>query len=128
MTGTTSVYSSRATNWPVIGAALAAGLPLVVLGRPWAGPWPGMIGPLAVVLVLLAVGVITSTSLRVTTGPRGVQVRCGALGWPRFVYPRERISTGEIVTVSIWRSWNAGSTGRRAAAGRSCCARVRRCA
>lgn len=108
MTGTTMVYSSRATNWPVIGVAVAGGLGLVVLGRPWAGPWPGMAGPLAIVLVALAVGVVTSTSLRVTTGPRGVQVRCGVFGWPRFAYRRELITAGEIVTVSIWRSWNAG--------------------
>jgi hypothetical protein len=108
MTGTTLVYSDRTTNWPVIAAALAAGVALVLFGRPWAGPWPGMIGPLAITLGALAVGLMTSTSLRVTTGPRGVQVRCGVFGWPRFVYPRERISGGEIVVVSIWRSWTWG--------------------
>jgi hypothetical protein len=108
MTGTTLVYSSRATNWPVVVAAVAGGLALVLVGRPWAGPWPGMLGPLAVVLGALAVGLVTSTSLRVTTGPRGVFVRCGVFGWPRFAYPRERITGGDIAAVSIWQTWNWG--------------------
>lgn len=114
MTGTTLVYSNRATNWPAITAAASAGLVLVLIGRPWAGPWPGMAVPLVIVLAALALGVMTSTSLRVTTGPRGVQVRCGLLGWPSFSYPRERISAGEILAVSIWRTpyWGAGWTPR----------------
>jgi hypothetical protein len=37
-----------------------------------------------------------------------VRVRCGIFGWPRFHYGRERIRAVEIVTVSIWRSWNWG--------------------
>jgi hypothetical protein len=108
MTGPTSVYSGRTTNWPVIAVAVVGGLALVGFGRPWAGPWPGMLGPLALVVAALALGLVTSTSLRVTTGPRGVQIRCGVFGWPRFVYPRERIAAAEVVAVSIWHSWNAG--------------------
>lgn len=69
-----------------------------------------MLGPIALALAALVVGLVTSTSLRVTIGPRGVQVRCGVFGWPRFDYPRGRISGGEIVSVSIWRSWNCGVT------------------
>jgi len=110
MTGTTLVYSGRTTNWPVVVAALAGGLALVVFGRPWAGPWPGMLAPLAFVLVALALGLVTSTSMRVTTGPRGVQVRCGVFGWPRFTYPREHIVRGEITSISLWRTWNCGMT------------------
>jgi hypothetical protein len=108
MTGTMVVYSGRTTNWPVIAVAVAGGLALVVFGRPWAGPWPGMIGPLAIALVALVVGLVTSTSLRVTTGPLGAHIRCGVFGWPRFAFPRERIAHGEVVTVSIWRSWTWG--------------------
>lgn len=108
MTGTMLVYSGRTTNWPVIAVAVAGGLALVVFGRPWAGPWPGMIGPLAIALVALVAVLVTSTSLRVTTGPLGAHIRCGVLGWPRFTFPRERIAHGEIVTVSIWRSWTWG--------------------
>jgi hypothetical protein len=104
----TMVYSGRTTNWPLIAAAGAGGLALMLLGRPWAGPWPGMIVPLVIVAGIVILTLMTSTSLRVTTGPRGVNVRWGALGWPRFAYPREQISRGEIVTVSIWRTWNSG--------------------
>ena len=128
MTGTTLVYSGRTTNWPVIAAAVAGGLALVLFGRPWAGPWPGMIGPLAIALVALALGLMTSTSLRVTTGPRGVQVRCGVFGWPHFAYPRERISGGEVVAVSIWRTLELGDqldAARRLGVRR--CARVPQC-
>jgi hypothetical protein len=107
MTSTT-VYSGRTTNWPVIGAAVAGGLALALVGRPWAGPWPGMLGPLAIAIAVIALGLATATSLRVTTGPRGVDVRCGAFGWPRFTYQRERIVSGEVVMVSIWRSWTGG--------------------
>jgi hypothetical protein len=57
---------------------------------------------------VIALGLATATSLRVTTGPRGVDVRCGAFGWPRFTYQRERIVSGEVVMVSIWRSWTGG--------------------
>ncbi len=108
MTGSTLVYSGRTTNWPVIAVAIAGGLALVLFGRPWDGPWPGMIGPLAIVLAALAVGLLTSTSLRVTTGPQGLQIRCGVFGWPRFGYPRERIAGAEVVAVSLWRNWNWG--------------------
>ena len=108
MNTSTTVYSGRTTNWPLVVAAVAGGLALMLLGRPWAGPWPGMVVPLVLVVALLVVAVMTSTSLRVTTGPRGVDVRWGVLGWPRFAYPCERISGGDIVTVSIWRTWNSG--------------------
>src|SRR3954453_4711664 len=113
MTGTTLVYSGRTTNWPVIVAGVSGGLALALFGRPWEGPWPGMLGPIAFLVLLLAVSLITSTSLRVTTGPRGVQVRCGVFGWPRFTYPRELIAGAEIVAVSAWRTWNWISWTRR---------------
>jgi hypothetical protein len=108
MTEATLVYSGRTTNWPVLGAALAGGLALAVFGRLWSGPWPGMIGPIAILVGLIVLSVVTSTSLRVTTDPRGVQIRCGVFGWPRFTYPREQISAGAIVTVSLWQTWNWG--------------------
>jgi hypothetical protein len=107
MTGTRLVYSGRTTNWPVIIVTLALGLALMLFGRPWDGPWPGLIGPIAVVLAVLVVVLATSTSLRVTAGPRGVQVRCGVFGWPRFNYSRERIAAADVVAVSIW-SWSYG--------------------
>lgn len=89
-------------------AGVAAFVVLVVLGRPWDGPSPGMIGPLGVSLVLFALCAVMSTGLRVTTGPRGVQVRWGAFGWPRFDYPPEWIAEVDIVTVSPWTTWEYG--------------------
>ena len=108
MNEATIVYSGRMTNWPLIGVGVAAFAALIILGRPWARPWPGMVVPLAVAIVLAAAGLVTSSSLRVTTGPRGVHVRCGPLGWPRFSYPRERIAAVDIVAVSPWTSWDYG--------------------
>ena len=108
MTGTMVVYSDRTTNWPVIAVAVTGGLALVVFGRPWDGPWPGMIGPLAIAFVALVAGLVTSSSMRVTTGPLGVHVRCGVLGLPHFVFARQRITHAEPVAASIWRSWTWG--------------------
>jgi hypothetical protein len=108
VTKSTLVYTGRMTNWPLIGVALAAFVVLVVMGRPWAGPWPGMAVLLAITVVIGAGALATSTSMRVTTGPRGVQVRCGAIGWPRFTFPTERIAAVDIVKVSPWTSWDYG--------------------
>jgi len=108
MSAPTLIYSSRTTNWPVIGVAIAGGVALALLGRPWAGPWPGMIVPLAVFLGVFFVALVTSTSLRVTTGPRGVQIWCGVFGWPRFTYPAARIRDAEIITISVMQTWNGG--------------------
>ncbi len=108
MTETRLIYSGRTTNWPLLAAGITGALALMLLGRPWAGPWPGMIVPLAIVLGALTLTLVTTSSLRVTTGPRGVFIRCGVFGWPHFAYPRERVSRGEIVTVSIWRTWKSG--------------------
>jgi hypothetical protein len=108
MTEATLVYTGRTTNWPLIAVGVAGFVVLVVLGRPWAGPWPGMAVVLAITIGLLAVTLAASTSLRVTTGPRGVHVRWGAIGWPRFSYPLEQIAAVDVVTVSPSKSWNYG--------------------
>jgi len=108
MTETRLIYSSRTTNWPLLAAGVTGAVALMLIGRPWAVPWPGLLVPLAVVLGTLIVSLVTTSSLRVTTGPRGVLIRCGVFGWPRCAYPRERISGVEIVTVSIWRTGSSG--------------------
>lgn len=106
MNRATVVYSGRMTNWPMVAGGVVAGLALAGFGRPWAGPWPGMAVLLAIFFVALIGSLVTSTSMRVTAGPLGVQVHCGVFGWPRFTYSRERISGAEIVAVSIWQTWN----------------------
>lgn len=105
----TLVYSGRTTNWPLIGVGVAAFAGLVTLGRPWDGPWPGMAVILVVAFGLFGVVALTTTSLRVTTGPGGVQVRWGVFGWPGRTYPPERIAAVEIVEVSPWKSWEYGT-------------------
>src|SRR5690349_21258864 len=109
MSEPTLVYSGRMTNWPLMAAGVVAAVALIVLGRPWDGPWPGMIVPLVVTLGLFALCALTSTSLRVTTGPRGVQVRWGVFGWPSFDYPPDRVAEVDVVTVSPWTTWEYGT-------------------
>src|SRR3954454_19577225 len=114
MTEATTVYSGRMTNWPLIGVGVAAFVALIILGRPWAGPWPGMLVPLAVALVLALASLVTSTSLRVTTRPRrdhrcawsACPVPCHR--WQHSSSPRGRIAAVDIVTVTPWKSWDYG--------------------
>src|SRR4051794_6702626 len=107
-TETTLVYSGRMTNWPLIGVGVAAFIRLVVLGRPWDEPWPGMIGLLVVSLALFGVCAVTSTSLRVTPGPRGVQVRWVSSGGPASTTRR----TGSPPWISsLCRRGQLGRTG-----------------
>jgi hypothetical protein len=64
--------------------------------------------PLAIVVGLVILVVLTTSSQRVTTGPNGVLVRFGVLGWPRFAYPPERIASAEVAQVSSWVVWSSG--------------------
>lgn len=105
----TLVYTGRTTNWPLIGVGVAAFAALVTLGRPWDEPWPGMAVLLAVTFGVFGIVVMTCTSLRVTTGPRGVQVRWGVFGWPGRTYPQEQIAAVEVAEVSPWKSWDYGT-------------------
>jgi len=114
--GTSStVYSGRVTNWPLIALMFALTAGLLVNGKVWRGPWPGMLVPAAILALSLAVVVLTTTSLRVTTGPRGVDVRFGPFGLPRFRYARNRIAHAELIDVSIWAvgGWGVHWTPRR---------------
>lgn len=110
-----TVYSGRVTNWPLIVLMVGLAAALVVNGEVWRGPWPGMLVPAAILGLSLALVVLTTTSLRVTAGPRGVQVRFGPFGLPRFRYARDRIARAEPVDVSLWAvgGWGVHWTPRR---------------
>ncbi len=100
---TSTVYTGRVTNWPLIGLTVALALVLVSLSKFWRGPWPGMVVPLAIVVLALALVLFTMSSVRVTTGPNGVDARFGVFGWPRFHYSLERINAFDTISVPAWQ-------------------------
>ena len=107
--GRYSIYTGRATNWPLVvalGAALM--VPLVSLGSLSHGGWLDLAGPAIPLLAAAAVVlIIVLTGLRVRTaaGPNGVSVHCGAFGWPRRTYRLEEIERVEVIDLSpsLWR-------------------------
>ncbi len=110
-----TAYSGRTTNWPMLWLTIAFGAPLLVMGAMSEGPASGLVLPLTFVVAMLVFNGVTATSLRASTGPSGVIVRFGVLGWPRFAYPLDRIERAEVTTISslsmlAWGiSWWPGS-------------------
>lgn len=108
--GRYSIYTGRATNWPLVvtlGAALI--VPLLILGSLSHGSWLDPAGPAIPLLVATAVVVVTmltGLSVRTAAGPNGVSVHCGAIGWPRHTYRLEEIDRAEVInlTPSLWRA------------------------
>jgi hypothetical protein len=94
-----TVYSTRATNWPLLLLTVAVAVPLVAMSR---ASGLGLWLPALVVAATVAVNLLTTSSLRVTVGRQGVIVRFGPFGRPRFGYPLERIARAEAVTLSPW--------------------------
>jgi hypothetical protein len=107
--GRYSIYTGRATNWPLVvalGAALM--VPLLLLGSLSQGSWLDPAGPAIPLLVAAAavlVTVLTGLSVRTAAGPNGISVHCGLLGWPRRTYPLEEIERAEVIDLSPspWR-------------------------
>ena len=97
----TTAYTSRATNWPFLAAASALAVPLVAMGLTAAEPERSLIGTVVVTGVIV-VGILMSTSLRVTAGTGGVTVRSGLLGVPRWTFPIERIAHAEPAELAPW--------------------------
>ncbi|MGD9694751.1 MAG: hypothetical protein AB7V42_03710 [Thermoleophilia bacterium] len=113
--GPVEAYSAHAANWPVLTLVTAAAVPLVALplvsGR--APSAAGVAMALAIAGVAVIANLVTASSLRVTAGPRGVLVRFGALGWPRFRFPVEEIAGAEATEIPRWSSaWGIGWTRR----------------
>lgn len=95
----TTVYTSRATNWPFLAVASALALPMIWMGLTGAGRSVTGTFVLAGVIV---VGIAMSTSLRVTAGTGGVTVRSGLLGLPRWTFPIDRIAHAEPAELAPW--------------------------
>jgi hypothetical protein len=96
----TTVYTSRATNWPFLAIAVGLAVPLIVMGLAAVEPERSLIGTVVVVGVIV-VGIAMSTSLRVTAGTGGVTVRSGLLG-PRWTFPIDRIAHAEPADLPPW--------------------------
>ena len=92
---TTTVYSGRVTNWPLIW--VMNGLAVLLLAMSGVrGLDPGLVIA-AVVIVLVN---LSMTSLRTTAGPNGVVVRFGVFGLPRFRFAISAIEQAEAVEVA----------------------------
>jgi hypothetical protein len=94
---TTTVYSGRATNWPLFWLANALVVALIAMsGFPKVHPIS-----VFVVALLILVANATVTSIRTTAGPNGVVVRYGLFGLPRFRYPVARIASAEAIDLPV---------------------------
>ena len=107
--GRYSIYTGRATNWPLVvalGAALM--VPPLLLGSLSQGSWLDPAGP-AIPLLIAAAAVLliglTGLSVRTAAGPNGVSAHCGVVGWPRRTYRLEEIERAEVIDLkpSLWR-------------------------
>lgn len=108
------VYTGRATNLLAVTVSVALAVLLVWY---WAasaeGSWAGIGLPGGLAAVGLLVEVLTGTSVRTSSGPNGIRVHWGVVGWPRLHYPLDRIATAEVVDVSaLWVSWGPWWTPR----------------
>ncbi len=92
---TTTVYSGRVTNWPLIWVTNVLAVALLI----GSGTDEAALVPLLVAAVALLAVNATMTSVRTTAGPNGVVVRYGLLGLPRFRYPAADITSAEAVDV-----------------------------
>lgn len=97
-----TVYTGRATNWPVLVATVLLLVPLVALSRAAGDDWRGFILPVSVAFVGVLLDVLTASSVRATAGPQGVTVHWGALGWPRMHYRPSEIAEARVVRVPWW--------------------------
>lgn len=96
-----SIYTGRATNWPMLILSGVLVIPLLVVGSAGGG-WRGSAIPLLVAVAAVLLNVLTGSSVRTTVGPNGVSIRFGVLGWPRCTYRLEQVERAEVVDLSFW--------------------------
>jgi hypothetical protein len=97
-----SIYTGRATNWPLAAGAAAMVLPIFVLGDDSKASWWGLAAPLLSSAAILVVCALIGSSVRTTAGPNGVSVHVGVLGWPRCTYRLDQIERAEVIDLSPW--------------------------
>ena len=97
-----TVYTGRTTNWPMVVATSAGAVLLVVTGATGEGGWLDLAVPLLVAVGVLA-NVLTSSSVRASAGPQGLDIRWGVVGWPHCTYPLATIEHAEVIDLSWWR-------------------------
>ena len=100
--GRYSIYTGRATNWPMVVVSTALVVPLLVSANAGGGSWRGLAVPLLVAAAGVLLNVLTASSVRTAAGPNGVAVRFGLLGWPRCTYRIEQIEHAEVVDLPPW--------------------------
>jgi hypothetical protein len=98
--GPRSIYTGRATNWPMVAVSAAVMVPLLIMGGSSDGSWYGIALPMLLVAAVVAVNVLTASSIRTTAGPGGVTIRFGVIGWPRCSYPLDQIDHAEVIDLS----------------------------
>lgn len=108
--GPRTVITGRVTNWPMIWVTTALVVPLLAMSGGSGHDWhqPGFLVPVAVIVGVAAVNLMTLSSIRTTGGPEGVTVHFGVLGWPRFRYPVARIRSVEATRVTPSAQWAWG--------------------
>ena len=101
----TTLYSGRTTNWVALGLTTALIVPFLAMGAGSKDSWtaPAFVIPLAVVVVVALINLLTLSSIRTLAGPNGVSIHFGAFGWPRHHYPLAKIQ--DVAAVEIPNSW-----------------------
>ena len=95
--GRHSVYTGRATNWPMVALSVALIVPLLAVSNISAGDRGDLVILVPVIVVGVLLEMLTSSSVRTTAGPHGVTVRFGVLGLPRCTYRLAQIAHAEVI-------------------------------
>ena len=99
--GRHSVYTGRATNWPMVVLSVALVVPLLALSNMSVDDRGDLVIPLLIGAGVL-LEVLTGSSVRTAAGPHGVTVRFGVLGLPRCTYRLAQIAHAEVIDLSAW--------------------------
>lgn len=101
-----AVYTGRSTSWPMVTAASASALAMVLLGRESGSAWADARFVIPLVLVAIAVlsYILSASSVRTTAGPNGLTIRWGLIGWPKSTYSLDQIEHAEVIDLPWWRA------------------------